>query len=105
MNVPGVQEIFHPAKLDNQGSHYETQMPLTPEEAARGCQKKFAIDIPGENWLGLPKKKTKKYNVKIPPATQEGTIIKLSAQGAASTQGGPAGDLLLKIKINTWVYN
>ncbi len=39
------------------------------------------------------------YDVRIPPGTTTGSVIRLAGQGAPGVAGGPAGDLLLRIAI------
>ena len=39
------------------------------------------------------------YDVKIPPGTTEGSTIRLRGQGAPGLRGGPAGDLLLHVRL------
>jgi curved DNA-binding protein len=48
--------------------------------------------------------KTERINVKIPAGVQEGGIIRLAGQGQPSPLGGPAGDLLLTIRIAPHPY-
>lgn len=42
---------------------------------------------------------TRNYDVKIPAGVTDGSAIRLSGQGGEGTAGGPAGDLLLRIRI------
>lgn len=46
------------------------------------------------------KKQEKKLVVRIPPGVEEGQRIRLTGMGDPGTAGGPAGDLLLKVKIS-----
>jgi curved DNA-binding protein len=39
------------------------------------------------------------YEVKIPPGTRSGGVIRLRGQGGPGSNGGPAGDLLLRIGV------
>lgn len=41
----------------------------------------------------------KKYTVKIPPGMKNGSKIKLRGKGQPSTQGGPPGDLYVKVNV------
>jgi curved DNA-binding protein len=52
---------------------------------------------PGFN--GQMNLKTKRYDVKIPPGTTNGSRIRLSGQGGKGVAGGQSGDLFLKVNI------
>jgi len=41
--------------------------------------------------------KTERLNVKIPPGTGHGSVIRLAGQGHPGMMGGPSGDLLLRV--------
>jgi DnaJ-class molecular chaperone len=43
----------------------------------------------------------KNLDVKVPPGTVDGTVLRLKGQGAAGLGGGPAGDALIEIKVDS----
>ena len=47
------------------------------------------------------KAKTKTLSVKVPPGVDTGDRIRLSGEGEAGKNGGPAGDLYVEIKVNS----
>jgi molecular chaperone DnaJ len=44
--------------------------------------------------------KTRKLSVKVPPGVDDGDRIRLSGEGEAGRNGGPAGDLYVEIRVN-----
>jgi hypothetical protein len=76
-------------------------------EPERGRDLEIDISIPfqlavmgGEYPLSLQHDgKTERIMVKIPPGVDSGSRIRLAGQGEAGTQGGPAGDLHLKVQV------
>jgi len=43
--------------------------------------------------------KAERINVKVPPGVNAGSVIRLAGQGHPGSGGGPAGDLLLTVKV------
>lgn len=41
----------------------------------------------------------KRLTVKVPPGTDDGTVLRLKGQGGPGTSGGPDGDALVEIKV------
>lgn len=73
-------------------SRVEATLPLTVEELYGGASKTFSLTIPGVG--------SKTLQVKIPPGTKHGTVIRLAGQGAPRPAGGGAGDLHLKVAVS-----
>ena len=48
--------------------------------------------------------KLERLSVKIPPGVSTGSVIRLAGQGQAGRGGGPAGDLLVTIKVASHSY-
>lgn len=75
--------------------------------ASKGENVEAEIEIPfviavegGTHNLHLDRAgKVEQLGVKIPAGVDNGSVIRLSGQGHAGRGGGPAGDLLIKIKI------
>lgn len=72
--------------------------------AQRGADREFAMEISfqeaargGERSFELPE--GKRLSVKIPQGVDTGTRIKLSGQGEAGAGGGPAGDLVIELRV------
>ncbi|MDQ7033178.1 MAG: J domain-containing protein [Desulfonauticus sp.] len=73
------------------GEDQEAILELSLEEAYRGGEKVLT--------LGTAMGERKTLKVKIPPGIKDGAKIRLKGQGSPGLQGGPAGDLYLKVKI------
>ncbi len=73
------------------GATIEAELALTLEELVTGGKKSFRLQRSGGGG-------DREYAVAIPPGTRDGTTIRLAGQGAEG-HGGPAGDLLLRVKL------
>lgn len=69
------------------GSDLEAELELALEEAARG----------GKRWLSLGDGRS--VEVDIPRGVRDGELIRVAGQGGAGVGGGPAGDLLLRVRL------
>lgn len=69
------------------GSDREASLTISFQEAARGAER--VLDLGG----------SRRISVKIPEGVEDGSKIKLSAQGDPGVNGGPAGDLLLRLQV------
>jgi len=98
------------------GQDVESQMELTLEEVYRGGEKNLQLSsreiCPGCGGEGYAqntfcsncggtglKSSTKTITVKIPPGVREGSLIRLKGQGGEGFDGGPRGDLYLKVHL------
>lgn len=73
------------------GADEEAEIEIGLEEAVLGASQRVSIQRAGT-------RAGKSYQVKIPPGTKDGSIIRLAGQGRQGL-GGEPGDLLLKVKI------
>lgn len=76
------------------GRDVEASLTLSLEEAYRGGRK--SITIQDSNYGG-----TKNLEVNIPAGVKNGAKIRLSGQGDQGANGGPSGDLYLKVMISS----
>ena len=77
------------------GGDSEAELLLTLEEAFRGGSKTISLR---EQQPGMSPR-TKELQVNIPAGVRNGSRIRLAGQGNPGMQGGPAGDLYLKVHI------
>jgi len=73
------------------GESHEAEIQISLEEAYHGATRQVSLQGPDGARRTL--------DVRIPPGTTDGSRIRLSGQGGAGHGGGPAGDLLLKVRI------
>jgi len=73
------------------GVDVEADLMVPLEEALHGARRKISFQRQGV--------KPQTYEVTIPAGVREGQRIRLSGQGEAGIQGGPAGDLYLNVRL------
>jgi curved DNA-binding protein len=89
-NVFGRRSRGGPGGFDGfvtRGADQEATLELSLEEAARGGRRKLSL-ADGRD-----------YSVTIPPGVRDGQLIRLSGEGSPGAGSGPAGDLLLRVRI------
>jgi curved DNA-binding protein len=74
-----------------QGEDVEGEVEVTLPDAYRGTE--HAVHISQD---GGP---SRRLTVKIPPGVRDGQSIRLAGQGAPGTNGGPAGDAYLRVRV------
>jgi curved DNA-binding protein len=74
--------------FSTRGSDQETTLELSLEEAARGGRRKISL---GDG---------RDYEVNIPPGVRDGQLIRLAGEGGQGLGGGPAGDLMLRVRLH-----
>lgn len=70
----------------NRGQDIEAELPISLVEAYEGSKRTFELD-------------GKKMRITIKPGTKDNQRLKLKGKGQASRNGGPVGDLYIKIKV------
>ena len=74
------------------GADHESRLAIRLEEAGRGGKRQLTVSDPQTG-----DKRT--FEVTIPPGVRSGQRIRLGGRGGPGVDGGPAGDLLLRIDI------
>jgi DnaJ-class molecular chaperone len=80
------------AKAPRRGRDEHYSLPVAFLDAVNGATRR----------LTLPDGRT--LDVKIPPGTSEGQVMRLRGQGGPGRNGGPAGDALIEIQVLTHRY-
>lgn len=93
---PGARSFY-----SSMGSDQETVLSLTIEEAYSGGKKSLQFTTTELSPQGMPTPKLKTLDVNIPKGVLEGQKIRLAGQGGAGSGGGAAGDLYLKVTIES----
>lgn len=78
-----------------QGANIEAEIEIPFVVAAEGGTQDLQLERAG---------KVERLSVKIPPGVATGSVIRLAGQGQAGRGGGPAGDLLVTIKVAPHSY-
>ena len=59
------------------------------------------VDTPCKNCRGAGSERvTRRYQVKVPPGAKDGTRIRLKGKGEPGRNGGPAGDLFVRVQVD-----
>lgn len=104
------------AGFRRRGGDIEAEVPITLEEAHRGTSRNLALEIdepcPECGGAGTKDKKPcpacrgrgtrpghKTLLVTIPAGVRDGTVLRLAGQGQPGSGGGPAGDLLVHVRL------
>ncbi len=75
------------------------QIALTLEEAFSGTERRVALERLVADEHGRPRPTTQQLDVRIPAGVVDGQQIRVAAQGQPGVGGGPAGDLLLAVRL------
>ena len=81
------------------GQDHEAELSISREDAFRGARKDVSLQTAELAPSGDIERKSRRYNVNIPPGTVHGARIRMTGQGGAGQDGGPAGDLFLRVHV------
>jgi curved DNA-binding protein len=81
------------------GEDLHAELALLLEEAWLGCEQQIAVRIPEVDEHGLMSHRVRKLNIKVPPGTGDGSVLRIKGQGAPGMGDGGAGDLLVTIRL------
>ncbi|MDA8196340.1 MAG: molecular chaperone DnaJ [Actinomycetota bacterium] len=91
------------ARCNGTGSVNESQGFFSFSQPCPACGGQgVRVDLPCGNCHGTGKSlMNRKINVKIPAGVEDGQKIRLKGRGSLGTNGGPAGDVYIKIKVGS----
>lgn len=81
------------------GQDQESEIEISLEEAFHGAKRSVTFRPTEVDDFGSATSVERTVNFNVPPGVVDGTRIKLKEQGGRGANGGPPGDLFLRIKI------
>lgn len=81
------------------GEDQHIRIPVSVEEAFRGCTRGLKLQTPEQDKSGQLKLRSRSLNVKIPKGVTDAQRIRLAGQGGMGFGGGPRGDLYLVVEL------
>lgn len=81
------------------GADLHVELALLLEESWRGSEQVVEYRVPELDERGVPVHRRKKLRIKVPAGTGDGSVLRMKGQGVPGPGGGPAGDLLITIKL------
>lgn len=86
----------HGRSRSRAGQTHETDIRISLIDAFRGAMRQIQLEVSDARG----RVSTRTIDVRIPPGTTDGSVIRLSGQGGPGAGGGAAGDLLLRVAID-----
>lgn len=93
-----LRDIFG-SEFDTGGMPVRADLTLSLDELVNRGTKTITFAVESLDTQGRMQRHNKTIQVKIPPGVSEGSTIRLKGQGSPGRLNGPAGDLLLKIRL------
>lgn len=87
---------FHARRVQRRGSDVEAELKVDFLTAAKGGKVDVSMRFPTP---GNPQGEVKSIAITVPPGIEDGTPLRLRGLGQAGSGGGPAGDLMLRIRV------
>lgn len=84
---------FHARQVQRKGSSVEAELGVDFRTAARGGQVQVSLQMPGQ-------RQPKQVEITVPEGLEDGQAMRLGGLGQPGVGGGPAGDLILRIRVS-----
>jgi curved DNA-binding protein len=97
----GFEKDFREPRWSQKGSDRVAVIEVSLDESHRGAAKTIELTEQRLNSDGTLGTEAHTYDVKIPAAVRNGTMIRLPGQGRQGLGGGPPGDLYLKVRLKS----
>ncbi|MEP7280872.1 MAG: DnaJ C-terminal domain-containing protein [Rubrivivax sp.] len=81
------------------GEDHHAAVVLDLEDAWRGATRQLSLQSPEFDGDGRLRMRSRTLDVRIPAGVRPGQLIRLAGQGSPGHAGGPAGDLLLEVRL------
>ncbi len=87
---------FRGGRIRRRGQDVQAELRIDFIKAARGGPAELQLRVPSLTSEGG---EVKRVAVTIPPGTEDGAVLRLGGMGGAGVEGGPPGDLLLRVVV------
>jgi curved DNA-binding protein len=81
------------------GADHEAEIEVSLQDAFDGIKRRISLEAAEVTPDGQVERHTKTLDVTVPSGSVDGTRIRLKGQGGAGTDGAPAGDLFLRVRV------
>jgi DnaJ-class molecular chaperone len=89
---------FHAGRMQRRGRDMQADLRVDFVTAARGGKTEVSLRVPS---LSAPQGDVRRVTVTIPAGSEDGDVLRLGGLGGAGVEGGPPGDLHLRIVVPT----
>jgi len=87
---------FHARRVQQRGHDVEAELKVDFRTAAKGGPVEVSLRLPAP---GQPRGEVKHVTINVPAGSDDGTSLRLRGLGQAGRGGGPAGDLILRLRV------
>ncbi len=81
------------------GQDIEGEISVSLEDAYRGMTQKVTLGRPVIGSDGQVREEAQTLDIRIPPGTTDGAVVRVAGQGGSGSGGGEAGDLYIRVRV------